>query len=126
MSDHTGSGGANQPKQGSEVPPDLFAVRITVSRENFAELVQRFDLDVGCRPHVQVNPDGTGTLVVYATEERIRALEAAGYAVERGENVSALGRERQKEIGEGDRFQNGRLAPHGLGHKPGHGRGPTR
>jgi hypothetical protein len=119
MSDDIISGGANQPQQRGEVPPDLFAVRITVSRDNFAELIEKFGLDVGCRPHVEVRPDGTGVLEAYASEERIRAIEATGYAVERGENVSALGRERQKEIGAGDRFQGGRIAPRGLGHKPG-------
>src|SRR5438046_2373622 len=120
------SGGANRPQQRGEVPPDLFAVRITVSQENFTELMQKFALDVGCRPHVQVNPDGTGTLEAYASEELLRAIEAAGYVVERGENVSALGRARQKEISEGDRFKGGRIAPRGLGLKPGHDGGQPK
>jgi hypothetical protein len=104
------------------VPPDKFAVRITLTREAYDELLRRFELDLGCRPHVQVNADGTGTLLAYADEARIGELRAAGYTLERGENVSALGRERQREIGVGDRFQGGRVVPRGLGRKPGLGR----
>jgi hypothetical protein len=81
------------------------------------------DVDHGCRgARVEVNPDGTGTVLVYATAERIAELRAAGYKVEQGENVSELGRQRQKEVGQGDRFEGGRVAPHGLGTKPGRGR----
>jgi hypothetical protein len=119
-------GEPNQPQQNGETLPDLFEVRLTVSREGFAELMQRFPLDLGCRPHIQLNPDGTGTVQAFASEERIRELEAAGYAVERRENVSALGRERQKEVGVGDRFQGGRVLPRGLGLKPGRPGGPRR
>ena len=100
--------------QGGE---DLFTARITVSRESFDALLKKFDLDVGCRPHVHTNDDGTGTLTAFATRERIRELEAAGYRVEVGENVSELGRRRQEEVGKGDRFEGGRVVPQGLGEK---------
>lgn len=126
MNDDTVPGDPNQPGQGDEALPDLFEVRITVDQENFAELMRQFPLDLGCRPHIEMNPDGTGTLQAYASEERIRELEVAGYTVERGENVSALGRERQKEVGVGDRFQGGRVIPRGLGRKPGRPGGPRR
>lgn len=104
------------------VPPDLYAVRITGSRETLAKLMREFELDVGCRPHVDANPDGSGTMLFYATDERIRGLRAAGYVVEPGENVSELGRQRQAEVGEGDRFKGGVVAPHGIGEKGGRGR----
>jgi hypothetical protein len=85
--------------------------------------MQEFELDVGCRhPQVEANPDRTATLLVYATKERIRELHEAGYNVETLENVSELGRQRQKEVGVGDRFEGGRVAPRGLGEKPVHGR----
>jgi hypothetical protein len=119
MTDPTQGGGEDPREPDAHAPPDRFAVRITVTREAYAELTRRFELDLGCRPHVQVNPDGTGTLLAYADEARIGELKAAGYAVEQGENVSALGRERQQEIGVGDRFQGGRIVPRGLGRKPG-------
>src|SRR5262245_16309857 len=101
----------DQDRQESEsIPPDLYAVRMTVTRESFAKLMQDFKLDAGCRPHPEVNPDGTATLLVYATQEQFRELQAGGYPAELGENVSETGRERQKEVGVGDRFQGGRVA----------------
>jgi hypothetical protein len=123
MNDQTGSGDAKPSQRNEAVPPDLYAARVTGSRETLAKLMQTFELDVGCRhPHVEPNPDRTATLIVYVTDDRIREIQAAGYKVERGENVSALGRERQKEVGEGDRFEGGRVAPRGLGEKPGRDR----
>jgi hypothetical protein len=122
MSDQTGSDGADQSQRNEAIPPDLYAARITASRETLTKVMREFALDVGCRPHPKMNPDGTATLLVYATEERIGELRAAGYGVERGENVSAIGRERQAEVGKGDRFEGGRVAPRGLGEKPGRDR----
>jgi hypothetical protein len=102
------------------IPPDLYAVRIIGRPETFAKLKQEFELDLGCRgPQLEMNPDGSGTMLVYATEKRIAELRAAGYRVEPGENVSELGRQRQKEVAEGDRFMSGRVAPRGLAKKPG-------
>lgn len=121
--DEPGPRDPNLPRQDDEELPDLFEVRITVTQDDFATLIETYPLDLGCRPHIEMNTDGTGTLQAFASEERIRQLEAAGYRVERGENVSALGRERQKEVGVGDRFQGGRVTPRGLGRKPG---GPRR
>ncbi len=107
------------PGSSEPVPADLFSARITVTRESFDSLLKKFDLDVGCRPHVHANSDGTGTLTAFATKERIRELEAAGYKVEVGENASELGRRRQEEVGKGDRFEGGRVVPRGLGKKTG-------
>ena len=105
-----------------ETLPDLYEARITGSRETIAKVLREFQLDVGCRhPHVENNPDRTTTLLAYVTEARLRELEAAGYTVEKGENVSALGRQRQSEVGKGDRFEGGRRAPSGLGDKRGPG-----
>jgi hypothetical protein len=99
------------------VPSDLFTVRITVTRESFDSLLKKFDLDVGCRPHVHAAADGTGVLTAFATRDRIRELESAGYTVEVGENASELGRRRQEEVGKGDRVEGGRVVPRGLGEK---------
>ena len=119
MNDPIESGDANQSQRNEEIPPDLYAARITGTPEAFAKLLQTFELDVGCRPHPELNTDGTASLLVYATEERIRELQSAGYKVERGENVSAVGRERRREIGEGDRFKGGQIPPRGFGGKGG-------
>jgi len=120
MSEQTGSDRADQFQRNSEILHDLYAAKVTGSRETITKLMQEFELDVGCRPHPEVNPDGNATLLVYATEEKIRELQAAGYHVESGENVSAVGRERQAEVGKGDRYEGGRIAPRGLGEKPQH------
>lgn len=103
-------------------PPDLYEVRVTGDRETIDKLMKEPGVDLGCRPHPEANPDGTGTLLVYVSEERIAELEAEGYKLERGENVSELGRQRLKEVGEGDRFEGGRVTPHGLGDKTDRGR----
>jgi hypothetical protein len=118
MSEQSATDGANQAKGDGEIPPDLHAARITGSQETLVKLLQEFALDAGCRPHHEVNPDGSATLQVYATVERIGELRAAGFKIEQGENVSAVGRARQAEVGRGDRFKGGRLAPRGLGGKP--------
>jgi hypothetical protein len=117
VSDQIEGDGAHQPQKNEEIPPDLYAVRITASREVLAKIMQEFALDVGCRPHAQLNPDGSAALLAYATKERVDEMKAAGYGVELGENVSAIGRERQAEVGKGDRFEGGRVAPRGLGEK---------
>jgi len=115
-----GKAGARKTADSSEiVPPDLFTVRIAVTRESFESLLKKFDLDVGCRPHFQQATDGTASLTAFATKERIRELEGAGYKVEVGENASEVGRQRQGEVGKGDRFEGGRVVPRGLGEKTG-------
>jgi hypothetical protein len=72
-------GGAPESQDRRWTPPDLFEARIKGTPESFAELLKRFDLDVGCRPHVHPNDDGTGTLTAFATQERIGEIQAAGY-----------------------------------------------
>lgn len=118
MTEGPSSDGTNLPQGGGNTPPDLYEVRIFGSRDAIARALKDFDLDVGCRhPHVDATAGGTTTLLAYVSDARIRELESAGYKVERGQNVSALGRERQAEVGKGDRFEAGRKTPAGLGEK---------
>ena len=113
--------GGDRPDQ--DIPPDVYSAHVTAPREVLARLIQEFKLDVGCRhPDIEAHPGDTGTLLFYATKERLSEMQAAGHRVEQGENVSAIGRERQNEVGKGDRFQGGRTAPRGLGGKPGRGK----
>jgi hypothetical protein len=98
---------------------DKFAVKIAVTPETVTELLRRFDLDVGDRPHVEPTTETRGTLYAFAPEEQIREIEAAGYTIEVGENLSETGRQRMAEVSEGDRFEGGRIPPRGLGRKPG-------
>lgn len=90
-----------------------------------------FDLDVGDRPHIEPTAETGGTLYAFAPQEQIREIEAAGYRIEVGENVSETGRQRMAEVSEGDRFEGGRIPPRGLGRKPrqhdeGQGREPEQ
>jgi DNA/RNA endonuclease YhcR with UshA esterase domain len=112
MSDRRGS---TDPQAGGDLP-DLFEVEVTTKTDAIQEFFKRFQVDVGCRhPHTTRNDDGTLTVLVYASEEQIREIEESGYRVKRGENVTAVGRERQAEVGKGDRFEGGRTFPEGLG-----------
>lgn len=101
-----------------DLPSDVFAIRVAVTTESLAELLGTVDLDVGDRPLVETGREGTGTLLAFAAAGQIADLESAGYRVEVGENLSELGRLRQAEVGQGDRFEGGRVAPQGLGAKP--------
>ena len=96
--------------------PDLYEVRIKGTPDAVRDIIAKFELDIGCRrPHFDVHDDHSVTLHAFASETKIAELASAGIAVERGENISALGRERQAEVGKGDRFEGGKLAPEGLG-----------
>jgi hypothetical protein len=119
MTDMPGPEDAGRPNQEGGVPADKFAVKISVTPETVTELLRRFDLDVGDRPHVEPTAEGRGTLYAFAPQEQIREIEAAGYTIEVGENVSETGRQRMAEVSEGDRFEGGRIQPRGLGRKPG-------
>lgn len=110
---------AGRPKREGGDLADKFAVKISVTPETVTELLRRFALDVGDRPHVEPTAERRGTLYAFAPQEQIREIEAAGYTIEVGENVSEAGRQRMNEVSEGDRFEGGRVPPRGLGRKPG-------
>src|SRR6266508_760244 len=102
MAERSSLGNKGGSDQDDEVPPDRFAVKISVTPDTFTELIRNVALDVGDRPHIERAPDGSGTLYAFAPQEQIRELEAAGYTVEVGENVSETGRKRMAEVSEGD------------------------
>ena len=119
MSDIPGPEDAGRPNREGGDLADKFAVKISVTPETVTELLRRFDLDVGDRPHVEPIAERRGTLYAFAPQEQIREIEAAGYTIEVGENLSETGRQRMAEVSEGDRFEGGRVPPRGLGRKPG-------
>lgn len=119
MTEQSSRGNHGGSNQDGEIPPDQFAVKISVRPDTFTELIVKFNLDVGDRPHIEPAPDGSGTLYAFAPEAQIRELEATGYKVEVGENVSETGRLRMAEVSEGDRYEGGRIPPRGLGIKRG-------
>lgn len=54
---------------------------------------------------------GALRLTFHLTLQQIGDLEKDGYAPEVAENISDIGRERQKEVGKGDRFEGGKIPP---------------
>ena len=103
---------------------DIFAVRARVSEDQVNELIRR-GLDYGDRPHFSIDRDGTGRLDLFVTRRQVEALATEGIDVEIVNNQSARHRERKAELGEGDRFEGGKIAPTGIGRKIG-GRGGDR
>jgi hypothetical protein len=61
--------------------------------------------------------DGGFYLDIYVPEQRFEELQRHDLRFEVIENASEVGRARQKEVGVGDRFQGGMIAPRGLGKK---------
>jgi hypothetical protein len=107
---------------GDERDGDVFAVRAMVTREQALELIGRAEFDFGDRPHWTEGPDRTGRLDLFVSRAQLTQLEGEGVRIEVDSNQSARARERLAEVGEGDRFEGGRIPPRGLGRKIG-GRG---
>ena len=127
MADMPGPEDASRLNREGGALADKFAVKISVTPETVTELLRRFDLDVGDRPHVEPTAERQGTLYAFAPQEQILEIEAAGYTIDVGENVSETGRQRMVEVSRGDRFEGGRVPPRGLGRKPGlHDEGQRR
>jgi hypothetical protein len=53
----------------------------------------------------------------YVPEELLDELKRAGGDFEIVEDATQVGKERQKEVGHGDRFEEGTTVPRGLGKK---------
>ena len=88
----------------------------TPNRETLARLVKEFRLDIGGGGPRRL-PDGTLSVEAYTPEEVLVELEKAGAVFEIIEDATKVGKERQKEVGRGDRFEGGKKVPHGLGKK---------
>ena len=98
---------------------DVFAVRVRVTAEQAAALVAREDVDHGDRPHVRRLTDEMGLLDLFVTGHQLGELRSEGFEIEVVNNQSERARERRAEIGEGDRFEGGRVPPTGIGRKIG-------
>jgi hypothetical protein len=110
------------PEGGHESPErveDQFAVRVKVARGQADELLGRGEFDFGDHPNIEPNPDGTAILTLFASQAQVEALRGEGYEIEVGANLSARARERVAEVGQGDRFEGGKIPPRGIGRKIG-------
>jgi hypothetical protein len=94
----------------SETPQDKFSTVLEFPDARTAgEFLRAHPLD-----HVTteaITGRKTIRLTFYLTTPEIEALRKEGLTPDVGENMSERGRQRQKEVGKGDRFEGGKLAP---------------
>lgn len=110
----------DEPGKGDGPASDIHEVRIIGRIEELDRLLRSVPLDVGCtHPHFEQLADGNASLFAYATMAQVEQLRGSGHQLEIGENVSQRAERRKGEIGTGDRFEGGKIAPRGLGRKPG-------
>jgi hypothetical protein len=98
---------------------DFFLVLVVATdRESLRGLLQDPAIDFGCRPHVRSLGEGAVHVDAFVDERKIRELQALpGITVSVLRNASASHRERQREVGIGDRFEGGATVPRGFGEK---------
>ena len=85
-------------------------------QETLVELVRKFQLDIWGAGGPRRLHDSI-IMEAYVPEEVLDKLKATGVAFEIIEDATQIGLERQKEVGRGDRFKGGKIAPRGLGRK---------
>ena len=71
--------------------------------------------DIGGTP--KISADGAVRIEAYVPEDRVDALKRDGVTVQILGDQTAATRERQKEVGTGNRFKTGDPVPRGLGAK---------
>ncbi len=99
------------PSNGSE---DKYRSILTIrGQERAGKFVREHPLDLVVTELVEKGAEVR--LTYYLTQAQIKTLRKAGYEPEVMENVSTIGRERQAEVGKGDRFEGGRIAPKSRG-----------
>ena len=112
-----------QIKSGKEKPqeptgdPDIFRVLLRApDRETLAKAIRQHGLDID---HSHPSKERPLEIEAFLTQKQIDDLKKSGWDLRVGKNLSEIGRERQKEVGKGDRFEGGKVAPKGLGKKTG-------
>lgn len=94
---------------------DIFRVELRApGRDSLGKLLQNGALDFG---PIQSLPSGEVIIDLFLNHDQIDQLEKTGWKLQVFENMSAAGRDRQMEVGAGDRFQGGKTPPKGLGKK---------
>jgi hypothetical protein len=85
-------------------------------REALEKLVKEHQLDIGGGGAKRL-PDGTISMEAYVPQELLDRLKRSKASFEIIEDATEVGRQRQKEVGKGDRFEGGKKVPRGLGKK---------
>jgi hypothetical protein len=101
---------------------DIFAVRLRVTPDQARALVESGEYDTGDHPRLEKARDGTGRLDLYMSRAQADELRGRGIELEIVSNQSSRARARVAELGEGDRYEDGKVTPRGIGRKIG-GRG---
>ncbi len=84
---------------------------------DLAQLARDFHLDTAGTGGIRRQPDDTVKMEAYVPEDVLDNLREAGGVFEIIEDATQVGKERQQEVGRGDRFDGGKIAPRGLGKK---------
>jgi hypothetical protein len=101
---------------------DIFAVRLRVTPDRARALVESGDYDTGDHPRFAPDREGAGQLDLFMTRAQADELRGRGIELEIVSNQSSRARSRIAELGEGDRYEDGKATPRGIGRKIG-GRG---
>jgi hypothetical protein len=101
---------------------DIFAVRLRVTPDQARALVESGEYDTGDNPRLEMARDGTGRLDLFMSRAQADELRGRGIELEIVSNQSSRARARVAELGEGDRYEDGKVTPRGIGRKIG-GRG---
>jgi hypothetical protein len=98
---------------------DLYSITVASdSLDRLRTLLDDPDVDPGCRPMIQRAEEGGFHTVLIITNEKLRELEQEPrFRVTIRYNATEEGRKRQQEVGQGDRFEQGRVVPRGYGRK---------
>jgi hypothetical protein len=87
------------------------------NQEILGKLVREFRLDTWGAGGTRRLPDGSGQTEADVQEKLLPKLRKAGSTIKVIEDATKVGKARQKEVGRGDRFKGGKIAPRGLGRK---------
>ncbi|WP_424886788.1 hypothetical protein [Streptomyces sp. XH2] len=94
----------------------ILRVRVNAKDEETLRAVLRDERpDVGGRP--RTHADGSVGIDAYVSARKAEALEQPGVTVTVVGDATAVGKARQAEVGEGDRFADPSAVPRGLGDK---------
>ena len=97
---------ASSPPQASKQESTEPRYRITISspsNEAMADLIRKYKIQVFDHG-IRYSKDTGFVVDAIAQSNEIQMLEAAGYNIQRHEDVDELGKARQKEVGLGNRY----------------------
>lgn len=105
---------ANQPPE----DPDVFSVNLRApDRASLAKVVRELGLDIDHQHPAPERDAEAVAITAFLTQAQIDELRRRGWDVRVDQNLSDIGRERQKEVSREDRFKDGAVPPTGLGRK---------